>query len=252
MGKNQASKFYSLMVVGDNPDELIKEYDINKKVEPYIVYRYKDREKLRKNAIKSIQNLLDNSGKIDLNDAIKDYFQEKIFTLKHLSDFEYYSSITDGLSYDSDGNAISTKNHMGKYESCKIGKNMCIPLILKDGSSVFQAHVNDVDWSKIHRANKEQYKVVWELFHKNREPETEQEKEIYENIKNQVNYFKEFSTVDDYINYSSSYWNYAVLNKDGWTDAEDMKNYEWITKFYDKYIKTLSNNELITIYECTK
>ena len=35
------NRFYSLMVVGDNPDEMVKKYDSNLEVEPYIKYHYK-------------------------------------------------------------------------------------------------------------------------------------------------------------------------------------------------------------------
>ena len=42
------NRFYSLMVVGDNPDEMIKKYDSKLKVEPYIKYHYDDAGKLKK------------------------------------------------------------------------------------------------------------------------------------------------------------------------------------------------------------
>ena len=39
---------FVVMVIGDNPDELMEQYRIDKEVEPYVVFKYKDAEKMRK------------------------------------------------------------------------------------------------------------------------------------------------------------------------------------------------------------
>ena len=55
------SGVFTLMVVGDEPDEIIKKYDANLEVEPYVKYHYKDKEKYRKKAIKIAQEVVENS-----------------------------------------------------------------------------------------------------------------------------------------------------------------------------------------------
>lgn len=253
MANNQEkSQFFSLMVVGDNPDELLKKYDSNLKLEPYIKYHYKDAGKLRKKSIKLMQDIIDNKDKTALNDITIDYFKERVNALKNMSDFDYYTCITTGLNFNKDGDAITTENPDGKYKTCRIGKNLCIPLKLKTGKEVLQAKAKDVDWVSMHLINQDVYKAAWELFHKEREPKTETEKTIYENVKNQNRYFENFDSEDKYVEYNCSYWNYAYLDEKGWLDADDHKNYEWITKFYDKFVKKLKPDDLVTIYECTK
>ena len=246
------NKLFTLMVVGDNPDEIIKKYDSALEVEPYIKYYYKDISKYRKKAIKVVQELLFNTDKLSLSQAVKDYFEEKAKVLEKMSDFEYYTSISDGCSYDQDGNALTTENPNGKWSTCRIGRNLCIPLRLKNGTDVLQAKAGDVDWEKMHMVGVDVYTAAWQLFHKEREPKTVQEKEIYENIKNQKRYFAGFDCQEDYVNYCCSYWCYAYADKDGWQDADDHKDYKWITSFYDKFVKKLKPDDMVTIYECSK
>ena len=246
------NRFYSLMVVGDNPDEMIKKYDSKLKVEPYIKYHYNDAGKLKKKAIKLMQDVVDNSDKVSLTNIMIDYLKDRIKNLKGMSDFEYYSSLTNEMEINENGDAITTENPDGKYNTCRIGKNLCIPLKLKNGSEAFTARAKDVDWAKMHMVNTDSYKVVWELFHGERKPQNEQEETIYDNIKNQKKYFDGFNDVDDYINYSCSYWNYAYLDSKGWIDASDYKNYDWITSFYKKFVSKLKDDDIVTIYECSR
>lgn len=246
------TKLFTLMVVGDNPDEIIKKYDANLEVEPYVKYYYNDIAKYKKKAIKMAQDVVENAEKLSLTPVVKDYFEEKAKAIKKMSDFEFYTSICDGCYFDKEGNAISTVNPDGKWETCRIGRNLCIPLKLKNGTESLQAKAVDVDWEKMHMVGIETYRAAWELFHKEREPQTTVEKQIYENVKNQKRYFEGFDSEEDYVNYCCSYWCYAYADKNGWEDADDHKNYEWITKFYDKYVKNLKPDDLVTIYECSK
>lgn len=246
------SKLFTLMVVGNNPDEIIKKYDSNLEVEPYIKFYYKDASKYRKKAIKVVEDLLRNSDKFELTPFIKEYFEDKVKILNKLTDFEYYTSISNGCSYDKDGNALTTSNPDAKWGTCRIGRNLCIPLKLKNGTEVLQAKAGDVDWSKMHMVNIDIYTAAWQLFHKEREPETVQEKQIYENIKNQKKYFSGFDSQDDYVNYCCSYWCYAYADENGWQDADNHKDYKWITTFYDKFVKNLKDDDIVTIYECSK
>lgn len=248
------TKLFTLMVVSDTPDEIIKKYDANLKVEPYIKYYYKDIAKYRKKAIKLAQDVVDNSEKFGLTPFMKEYFEEKVKTLKATTDFDYYTSICNGCSFDKDGNALTTENPEAKWGTCRIGRNLCLPLKLKNGTEVLQAKACDVDWGKMHMepSSIATYTAAWQLFHKEREPESSIDKQIYENIKHQKRYFEGFESQEDYVDYCCSYWCYAYADENGWQDADDHKNYEWITGFYDKFVKKLNPDSLITIYECSK
>ena len=51
----QGSSFFSLMVVGDNPRELLDKYDSSKYKESYVKYRFKDAGKIKKETIKQME-----------------------------------------------------------------------------------------------------------------------------------------------------------------------------------------------------
>lgn len=248
------TNLFSLMVVSDTPDEVIKKYDANLTVEPYIKYYYKDISKYRKKAIKVAQDVVDNSDKFGLTPFMKAYFDDKVKTLKSTTDFDYYTSICSGCSFDVDGNALTTENPNAKFSTCRVGRNLCIPLKLKNGTEVLQAKAGDVEWSKMHMepSSVNTYTAAWQLFNKEKKPETSVEKQIYENIKYQKRYFEGFNSQEDYVNYCCSYWNYAYADDNQWQDADDRKNYDWITTFYDKFVKNLKPDSLITIYECSR
>ena len=133
------SKFHTVMVVGDNPEELMKKYDISLKVAPYIKFKYLDADKMRKNACKVMQELIKNRDKFGFNDLQADYFKEKLKSLNSMSSFEYYSSLTEGMYYDENGNALSEENPNGKWTTYALGRNFSYPLKLKNGEESYQA-----------------------------------------------------------------------------------------------------------------
>jgi hypothetical protein len=98
--EQKRSRFFSIMVVGDNPEEITKKYDLNAKVEPYIKYKYTDASKLQKNAIKILNEIINDPTKFGLSAFQIDYFKERKKAINNMSSFEYYQSITDGLYYD--------------------------------------------------------------------------------------------------------------------------------------------------------
>ena len=56
---DMSSKFFTVMVVGDDPEGLMSKYDKALKVKPYVKYKYLDADNLRKNAIKLLSNVIE-------------------------------------------------------------------------------------------------------------------------------------------------------------------------------------------------
>ncbi len=250
---NTGSKFFSVMVVGENPEELIKKYDINLKVEPYIKYKYSDAEKLKNNAIKVLDEIIKKHNNFSLNDFQIDYFKERRKAFNNMSSFEYYQTITNGLYYDKNGDALSEKNPNGKWTTYRLGEHFSLPLKLKNGKESYQAICKDVDWDKMNMNNTETYEIVWDLMHGERKPQNDEEKKIFENMENKGNYFSTFKDKETYVIYNCAYWNYAFLDSNGWHDLDDDgKELEWISNFFERFVKQLSPNDKITIYECSK
>ena len=246
------SKFYSLMVVGENPKQIVEKYGSDYKSEPYVKYKYLNAKKYQDTAIKAIQTMLDNVDKIGLQQTLKEALQARLDNLSKLTPFEYYRELTDGMYYNENGDALSEDNPNVKYNTCRIGRNFCIPLKLKDGSESYSALAKDVDWDAMNGANKEVYEAAWELVVDGREPQNDQEKIIYESMKDREAYFENFKSKEAYVTYSTAYWNYAYADKNGWVDVDDDGNEEkWINDFFPRFVEKLKPNDLVSIFECS-
>ena len=241
------------MVVGDDPSNIIGKYDINKKEEPYIKYKYLEAEKYKNSAIKVLEKILESYDKIGIPFTSKDVLEKRLKALKNMSTFEYYQDLTEGLYYDDEGNALTTENKNGHWISCTIGKNFAIPLKLKDGREVYSAKKKDVDWSVMHKHNRNIYLTAWEMVMENKAPNTDEERMIYKAMKNKQAYFSKFKDKEAYADYSTSYWNYAYVDeKNGWIDIDDSNDEnEWINNFYHRFVTNLKDDDLITIFECS-
>lgn len=251
---NTASKFYSVIVVGKNPQQLMEKYEIGKKVESYIKYRYNDAEKLKNNNISILSNICQNYKDFNLTKYQFDILTEKIKALKNMSPFEYYQTISYGCIYDENGDAWCDENPNGKWNAYQTGNHFSIPLITKDGKETMSALNKDIDWSKMHMANSQLYSLVWEMVKEGKEPSNDQEKQIYENMIDKDAYFSNFKDKNDYIIRNSAYWNYAYLDSNGWIDIDDGKgsDIEWINNFYSRFIEKIKPNDLVTIFEFSR
>jgi hypothetical protein len=88
----------------------------------------------------------------------------------------------------------------------------------------------------------------------NSAPNNEDEKVLYDNMKDKTSYFEKFEAKENYITSNTAFWGYAFLSeKTGWIDATDIEDqFAWMSNFYDVFIKNLSEDTKLTIYECTK
>lgn len=244
------SRFFSVMVVGDNHKELMDKYSLDLEVDSYVRYEYLKADKYQSNSIKALDNLLSHGDEIGLEPQVKESLERRIKTLKGMTPFEYYRELTEGMYYDENGNAISTENPNGHWKTARIGKNFSLPLKLKDGTETYSARACDIDWDAMNEPT-ELYEAAWEMVVDGREPTNEQEERVYESMKDKSAYFSNFKNKEDYVTYSTSYWNYAFVNKDGWVDMVNEDEKKWIGNFYDRFIATLDPNDLVTIYECS-
>ena len=254
---NKGSKFFSVMVIGDNPTDLMKKYDIGLKVKPYIKYKYLDASKMQNNAIKVYSEITSNPGKFMLNKFQEDYFKDKLKGITSMTPFEYYSTITNGLYYDENGNALSDENPDGKWSTYHIGRNFSYPMITNDGKETYQEFARNVNWGLMHMEDNSVrlYGRVWDLAVEDDEPKNDDEKQIKAQWKDRGKYLSNFKSKDDFITHNCAYWNYAYLDENGWHDVDSDENgneNEWIKSFYSKFIKKINDDALITIYEFSR
>lgn len=245
------NKHFTLVAVGDNVNELLKIYDINYNIQQYLVYEFKKAKQYKEKHI----NILKESLKYIKDIQEKNTIQKRITWCCHMSDIDFYTWLTYGYDIDEKtGNAYYTFNKEGKYDSCNIAKHFAIPLIDKNGRETYQALKKDVDWDKTHMDNQEVYEFVWDSVMNDKKPYTENEKKLYENMKNRTPYLSSFKNKETYVASNTSFWGYAFFSeRTKWVEPSEHENqYEWIMNFFDRFITPLKDDEKITIYECTR
>ena len=181
-----------------------------------------------------------------------------------MSDEEFFEEMTDGCTIDENGDAYSTKNQKAKYraERCyeerykKTGEEAPFsnPMVLKDLTKSYSARFDDIEWAANHMFGTDLYRRAWEIVMEGSEPKTEQEKNIKERMGNRQAYFKNFADADEYVRHSCSFWCYGVITQDGEYHevGNGVSDKDWVAQFFDKYIKPIKGNPLLTIYEVRK
>ena len=239
------------MVVGDDPAAILDNYRMDKKVEPYVKFKFLQAEKYKEAAIKVSEKLLEDGAIAMITPEVKSALETSLKNLKAMSTFDYYRKLTEGMYYDENGDALTDKNPNGKWKTAHIGRNFSLPLILKNGREVYTAKCSEVDWARMHLTNQEVYSAAWEMVMEGREPATEEEKTIYEAMKDKQVYFSKFFSKEHYVKYSTAYWNFAYVDDKNWFDMNGIDESAWIEHFYDRFITQLKPDDIISIYECT-
>ena len=237
---------FSVMVVGNNPEEQMAQFNASLKVQPYLKYKINDASELRKKAILTVENMI-----FEMNDnpIVLEYLHNHLSEIKEMTDIEYFSFLTNKLSHDKDGNAWDDSNPNGKWTSYTIGKENSIELVKNDGTITMQCRKGDVDWSAIHLAKQQIYKRTWEMVVENQAPKHDADKIMLSIMGDKKDYLLNFKTKDNYIKYNTSYWNYAVIKDGVWKDTDNQNSINWVINFYETFVEPLNDDELITIYE---
>ena len=72
-------------------------------------------------------------------------------------------------------------------------------------------------------------------------------------MKNMQEYFSNFEGREHYIAANTAFWGLAFVDDSGWHELDSsVKQFDWVIGFYDKFIKPLPENTLLTIYECVR
>ena len=256
------SVFRTVLVIGDNHEELIKKYSADTKVEEHVKCRLDDAEHLHKSFLKLIETILE-SKDLNISENQRDNYKKLYLNIKEMSDFEYYQYYTKGCRYDEEtGDALTDENPNAHYRAERCYENrlrnhneegpFSNPFWLNDATKSYSARFNDICWKRIHMYDKETeiYKRAWELVVDDDEPKDEKEERIKANMIGKLGYFLNFKDKDEYIRHSCSFWCYGVITENGYDEVTyQISDKDWVANFYDKYIKNIKGNPLLTIYE---
>lgn len=251
-----------LLVIGDNADEKAERYSGDKEVEPYIRYRFEDREKLRDNHIMMLDKMLSHPT-IELSNRQREIFKDLYDEAIECDAEEFYEKITEGLDIDEEtGDAYSSINPEAKYkyQTCydkrlkSTGEESMFsnPFKLKDDTLAYIAKNGEIDWSKNHMCNTDVYKAAWEVCVEDREPVNDTEKTIKENMSKRLDYFANFKDSDEYVKHSCCFWTNSVITENGEyhdMNTDKVTDKKWVSEFYDRFVKPLDDDVTLTLYE---
>lgn len=241
-------RHFVCIVAGDNPDELIKPYSKSIKVPYYVKFKYADRRKLLESDIQITAALVkqypDDEDYLDRLEELHDLTPEEYFD--NLSEHQIIDKATKDILSDSNPN--------GKWSYYKLGGEYSIDFILKDGTTSKQARKCDIDWEKTLDGNSLLYEITYDLVMNGRKPENQHEENIYNNMRNQTEYFKKFGDKETYVISCSAFWAYAFVSDTiKWVELEDYDNqYVWMKNYYNLFLEPLPDDALLTIFECRK
>lgn len=243
---------HSVLVIGDNPDDLMEKYRADREVEKYVKYKFEDAEHIRKTTLETYRLLLE-QDKFSMNNHYKDLFNSRKTEIESMSTFDFFMQITEGMEIDDNGYAWTTENPDGKWLKCQLGGTYVVPFSLLNGTSTYQSIKGEIDWKAMHLNRSDLYSRTWDIIKNGDEPKTEQDERILSHQNALKPMLEQFQTKEDYVVYNTSYWTYAVLTEDGWVDADDdVDALTWIRDFFDKFIVSLNPNTKLTIYEFQK
>jgi hypothetical protein len=245
------NRHFVLIVAGENPDELIKKYDSKLKVEPHVLYEFKNAENMRKTAISALEIMLNKAVGVAY-----DNIKKRLDEIKSMDATDYFLEVSNDYDVDEEtGNIVTDENPNGKYDACEPAKRWAVPMKSLDGKEVFSALKKDVDWQKTHLYNQYPYEFVWDsIVAETVKPSTPEEETLYNNMKNRRAYFDNFSDKKTYVVSNTSFWGYAFLSeKEGWKELDYTTNqFDWVINFFDRFIAPLDDSEKISIYECIR
>ncbi len=185
------------------------------------------------------------------------------------------------------GEIYSTYNPDSKWDWYQVGGRFAGALLVKEGIKPLApnfswgwdedeieetlrsnctdiALVGTIDFSKIHRT-KEKYDDAirfWEVVVEGRSPKNEKEKEIVKfNFYKPEFYSNRYKTKENYAECISSFYTWAVVKDGEWyeqgemgmfamSDETDDEAVDWQLNFYDRFIKALPEDYVITIVDC--
>lgn len=191
---------------------------------------------------------------------------------------------------DPDGGAYSTYNPDSKWDWYEVGGRYAGRIVLKDnkdgyyptpnfswgwrdedkeelmkgGDRVDEAYVRDIDFTKMHRTE-EDYKEAlryWELIVEGVKPKNKEEKESVKYNWYKPEYYTErYKDKETYAKCSSSFSMWAVVKDGVWYEKGQMgwwvmssethdEAVDWEMNFYDRFIKDLPDNTILTIVDC--
>ena len=136
--------------------------------------------------------------------------------------------------------------------------------IISSGHKTDSAYVKDIDFIKMHRTEKDYKKSLryWELIVEGAKPKNKEEEEMVKfNWYKPEFYLERYKDKETYAKCSSSFSMWAVVKDGVWYEKGNMgwwamssetndEAVDWEMNFFDRFIKDLPEDTLLTVVDC--
>lgn len=259
MAKSVMKTVLVISYENEDPHEIAIKYSADMTVDPYVVMRRDEAGRKKKEFEELLENVI-KSKELPLSEKSREYYKDLLYTVKEMTDEDYFLERTRDYEYDEEGNAISTTNPNAhyKYPRCfqfrldMTGEEaeFSNPFHLKDSTLAYQAHVSEIDWERENGYNRRLYENAWDICVNGKEPLTEEEKLIKEKMANRTEYFAQFKDREQYVKHSTAFFTYGVATEEWYKEVDySISDMDWVSGFYDRFIKNLEGDPLLSIYE---
>lgn len=202
----------TLLVIGDNPYEMVKKYGPdNEASEPYVKYRYDDRDRIYRNMIKAAEMM-----RMDESSLMK---------LKGMGADVYFSNLGVGYDCDEYGNITTFENPELRYDYIWEDDRCRIPMKSDDCGCV----VGNILFSYIGTAAERKFDLG----------------------KLGDEYLSMFPDTESLVKYNNSaFATNAVLGKDGWVefDPTKQKDFEWVNSYERLVTGQCGSGDKVTLF----
>ena len=245
---------YTVLVIGSDPEGLLEPYSEHLEMEPY-------KERMSDEDVARMREFYEKKDERKLSD-------EEL--LDHMHDWNG----TEGGIDDEGMYYLSTYNPDSKWDWYSLGGRWIGSFKLKvnaegilgspglmtkvPSSGVDQAKKGDIDWEGMRAEAIEKLKKEWKLI---QSATPEKFSEYFGPFSSQEVLQKKFKTEEEYLNSYEGFSTYAVLDDEGWHEpgkmgwwgvshAEEGEEDKFREGFYERFIKNLPDDTLLSVYDC--
>jgi hypothetical protein len=218
---------------------------------------------------------------------LKEEFPKKL-TMTDEEIYELAIKWYDPEDIGENGEVYSTRNPNSKWDWYEVGGRYAGRIAVKDGVEIEEpnfswgwsddekdkviamgyktdsAYIKDIDFSKMHRTEEDYKDAIryWELVVEGDKPKNKEEEDIVKWSLYKPEYFiKRYKTKELYAECNSSFSMWAVVKDGVWyekgkmgmfamSDETDDEAVDWDLNFFDRFIKDLPEDTVITVVDC--
>lgn len=262
---------YTVMVIGEDIEDILSPYDENMEVEEHID---RTKDEIHEEFVKYKEKLL---KEIESGTRTEPLNSFENLTKKIKSENKKWVKEWCGQDTDDGGNTLSTYNPDSKWDWYSVGGRWIGSLLIKPGKSGIladrslcnkdvsvpencadQALKGDIDWDGMNAIAREQAGKDWDDL-MNPDPDKCSYRPEYVESQRKI-HIEMYGTREEYIKRRGIWTPYAYVDEDGWNapgemgwwgmSSDETKDRDRYDKEFSEYISNLPDDVLITMVDC--